>query len=102
MHTLFRLLLVHCSRTVLNVDCRPEDAQTTSYTFRRGGDPNLDTTTNNTAAITKGTSLYAKYKDRLTSLEDVCYLDFLLHFTYYRRHFKRRLRAKLRVLNFLP
>jgi ATP-dependent DNA helicase PIF1 len=102
MHTLFGLPLVHCSRTVLNVDCRPEDAQTTSYTFRRGGDPNLDTTTNDTAAITEGTSLYAKYKDRPTSLEDVCYLDFLLHFTHHGRHFKRRPRAKPRVLNFLP
>ena len=89
MHTLFRLLLVHCSRTVLNVNCRLEDAQTTLYTFRRGSDPNLDTTTNNIAAITKETSLYVKYKDQLTSLEDVYYLDFLLHFTYYKRHFKR-------------
>jgi ATP-dependent DNA helicase PIF1 len=47
-----------------------------------------------------GLSAYKKYKHRLDEVEDITFLDFLLHFNH--TNYKRRPRAKPRVISYFP
>ena len=78
MHTLFGLPLVHCTRTSILVDCRPEDTLPTTYFFhyqQQDVGDNGDTT-----SFKEGRSVLQKYKERPDELTTITYLDFLLHF----------------------
>jgi ATP-dependent DNA helicase PIF1 len=97
-HHLFQLPFHNCSRVVVTVDCRPTVEQSTAFIFQQHSafdalpeDPSFES----------GQSLFQKYKARSSGLSSVCYLDFLLHFTH-QKPFKRRPRAKARILNYFP
>ena len=98
MHTLFQYPLVSSSRTTLNVDCRPEEEHQTSFNFSRRVNDILD----DEPVFQESTSVLTKYKHRDAMHDNVCYIDYLMHFSHKKGHDKRRKRALPRVLNFIP
>jgi ATP-dependent DNA helicase PIF1 len=99
-HLLMGAPLTHCSRIFVNVDCRPEQAQDVTFAFRDGARPSEDAECDD-INFKQGRSVLEKYKLRLPTHELVLYLDFLLHFSYDKTA-KRRVKAKPRILNFMP
>ncbi|KAH7038972.1 hypothetical protein B0J12DRAFT_606491, partial [Macrophomina phaseolina] len=96
-HLLLNLPLQQGSRTVINVDCRPEDQQPITFDIDRGQ--------------TKGKmSLLQRYKQRCEDeaapafLENLTYLDMLLNFNFTGQssRWSRRTRGRPRVLNYFP
>ena len=83
--------LVSCSRTIINVDCRPERDQNQAFVIHDG------------EVEAAGLPALQKYKERDRVLySDLTYLEFLRHFNFTGKQFKRRPRAAARVLNFWP
>ena len=97
-HTLFGYPLVNSSRTTINVDCRPEEEQGTSYNFNRRSVDILD----DEPVFQQVSTVLAKYRRRPASLELVCYIDYLLHYSHVPGQERRRKRAQPRILNFIP
>lgn len=91
-HHLLGLDLVHGSRQVVYVDCRPEHEQTLSYVFGENDDDNH----------CGGKSSLQKYKDRPESLNDLTYFDFLRNYNVKGTEYRKRTKGKPRVLNYIP
>jgi ATP-dependent DNA helicase PIF1 len=87
-HQLLDIPLCEGSRNVVILDCRQEDDRSTAYELKDG---QLEEC---------GLSAYKKYKHRLDEVEDITFLDFLLHFNH--TNYKRRPRAKPRVISYFP
>jgi ATP-dependent DNA helicase PIF1 len=101
LHTLFGLPLRHSTRTVIKVDCQPEEAQSTTFTFRTVGrsayhDDGEDT------GFQSGQTVLQKYKSRPNTIDTISYIDYLLHFEHIGKRPKRRPRARPRILNYIP
>jgi hypothetical protein len=90
-HLLLNLPLCNSTRSVINVDCRPESAQSTAYFYEQHEDGQQ---------VNRRKSYLQKYKGRPPALEEVTYLDFLMHYDLKRYH--KRPRAKARALNYIP
>jgi ATP-dependent DNA helicase PIF1 len=99
-HLLIGAPLTHCSRILVNVDCRPEQGQIVTFAFQDGAQPSEDAECDD-VNFKQSRSVLEKYKSRPPTDEFVSYLDFLLHFTHDRTT-KRRTKAKPRMLNFMP
>jgi ATP-dependent DNA helicase PIF1 len=99
-HLLMGSPLTHCSRTFVSVDCRPEQAQVVTFAFQNGAQPSEEPECDN-INFKQGRSVLEKYRSRLPIDKSVSYIDFLLHFTHNKTP-KRRIRAKARILNFMP
>jgi ATP-dependent DNA helicase PIF1 len=101
-HILFGLPLTHCSRTFISVNCKPEQDHATTFVFQdQNPDAEADGDGDEDIPYKKGQSVLTKYKGRPPALEDVTYLDFLLHYSH-TAPIKRRPRARPRVLRFFP
>jgi len=89
-HLLLGMPLSRSSRSHVSVDCRPESEHNIRYV----------TSADDTLQL--GTSVLTKYKTRADTIENVTYLDFLLHHEHNKKPYKRRPQAKPRILNYMP
>jgi len=87
-HLLLDIPLSEGSRNVVTLDCRQEDDRSATYELKDG------------QLRGYGLSDYEKYKRRPDGVEDVTFLDFLLHFNH--STYKRRPRARPRVISYFP
>ena len=91
-HLLLNLPLQSSTRTVLTVDCRPEEQQNTAITVTVDGE-----------VESGGKSPLQKYKERDMRLyESLTYFTFLTTYEFTGNTIKKRPRAKARVLNYWP